>query len=78
MTWWKLCLPKLSGGMGFRELHCFNLAMLAKHCWMLMEYPGSLCATVLRANPDRNLLTAKNEERRIIYLAKYHVTVISF
>ena len=28
-AWWKLCVPKSRGGMGFRGPHCFNLAMLA-------------------------------------------------
>ena len=48
-AWWKMCIPKERGGMGFRDIHSFNLAMLAKQCWRLIENFGSLCAQVLRA-----------------------------
>jgi hypothetical protein len=53
-AWWKLCLPKYKGGMGFRDFHSFNLAMLRR----LLYDPDSLCARVLRAKyyPDRKLL----------------------
>jgi len=44
-----LTLPKEEGGLGFRDLHVFNMAMLAKQCWRLLMKPDSLCAQILRA-----------------------------
>ena len=57
---WKMCIPKNDGGMEFRDLHAFNLAMLAKQVWRLLSNPDTLCARVLRAKyyPDGNLLKA--------------------
>lgn len=59
-AWWKLCFPKSEGGMGFRDFHSFNLAMLAKQAWRLITEPGSLYARVLRAKyyPGGNILKA--------------------
>jgi hypothetical protein len=59
-AWWKLCFPKEEGGMGFRDLHSFNLAMLAKQVWRLIDEPNSLCAQILRAKyyPSGDILKA--------------------
>jgi hypothetical protein len=57
-AWWKMCVPKRQGGMGFQDLHSFNLAMLAKQCWRLILEPDYLCATILHAKyfPSRDIL----------------------
>ena len=42
------------------DLHCFNLALLAKQAWRLIDHPNSLCATILRTkySLDEDLLNA--------------------
>ena len=49
MSWRKLCKSKLKGGMGFKNLQAFNLAMLAKQGWRLLENPNSLVARMYKA-----------------------------
>jgi len=47
-NWPDLTLPKSHGGLGFRDIKNFNLAMLGKQGWRLMTNPDSLCARVLK------------------------------
>ncbi|KAL4335266.1 hypothetical protein GQ457_07G037440 [Hibiscus cannabinus] len=48
-TWSELCNLKDSGGLGFRDLAKFNVALLAKQGWRLLHNPSSLVARLLRA-----------------------------
>ncbi|XP_075660665.1 uncharacterized protein LOC142630550 [Castanea sativa] len=49
MSWEKLCALKSSGGMGFKKLKEFNLALLAKQGWRLQQSHDSLVYKVLKA-----------------------------
>ncbi|KAA3471030.1 reverse transcriptase-like protein [Gossypium australe] len=47
--WNQLCELKENRGLGFRRLAKFNLTLLAKQGWRLINYPNSLLACVLKA-----------------------------
>ena len=48
-------MPKSMGGIGFRELHSFNLAMLAKQGWRLMKNTHSLFYRVYKSKYFPNI-----------------------
>ena len=48
-SWDNLCRPKVEGGMGFKDLKAFNLALLAKQGWRLSKNPTSLTHRVFKA-----------------------------
>ncbi|KAF5462683.1 hypothetical protein F2P56_018670 [Juglans regia] len=60
-SWKNMGRAKAIGGMGFRELHSFNLAMLPKQAWRLIHYPQALVSKVLKAKyfPHGQFLNAK-------------------
>ena len=48
MSWERLGKAKEKGGMGYRDLESFNLALLAKQGWRLLKHPNSLMSRVFR------------------------------
>ncbi|XP_031116517.1 uncharacterized protein LOC116020174 [Ipomoea triloba] len=60
MAWERMCGPKAFGGLGFKSLHKFNLALLAKQGWRLLTKPNSLAARIYKARyfPKSDFLDA--------------------
>jgi hypothetical protein len=61
LAWDRLTRTKREGGLGYKDLYAFNLAMLAKQGWRLLTKPESLCARVLKARyyPNFSVLQAE-------------------
>ena len=49
LSWEKLTRSKEKGGLGFQNLHLFNLAMLSRQAWRLLTSPNILFGQVLKA-----------------------------
>lgn len=49
MWWEKMAIRKEFGGMGFRSLDAFNLAMIEKQGWRLISYPEAMISIIFKA-----------------------------
>ncbi|XP_074355726.1 uncharacterized protein LOC141695374 [Apium graveolens] len=61
ISWERLCTVKEDGGLGFKRLREFNVAMLAKQAWRVINNANPLLTDLLRARyfPNSNFLDAK-------------------
>ncbi|KAK5817794.1 hypothetical protein PVK06_022722 [Gossypium arboreum] len=76
-SWSNLCELKEFGGLGYRSFVKFNLALLAKQGWRLIENPKSLLTQNLRAKyfPNSDFLNSElrnspSYTRKSIWAAK--------
>jgi hypothetical protein len=60
VLWEEMTMPKYAGGLGFRDIELFNLALLARQAWHLLQNPETLSAQILKAvyYPSTDLLNA--------------------
>ncbi|XP_057444455.1 uncharacterized protein LOC130736669 [Lotus japonicus] len=61
LSWKSLCKSKDRGGIGFRDFKKFNMALVAKNWWRLLNCPDSLLGKVFKAvyYPRDTIFTAK-------------------
>ncbi|GLT52165.1 hypothetical protein SLA2020_255190 [Shorea laevis] len=58
VKWERVCRSRREGGLGVKDVGTFNLALLGKWRWRLLQEKGNLCRKVLEA---KYKLTLKNE-----------------
>ena len=70
--WDKLSTSKMKGGMGFRDLRDFNLAMLAKQDWRMIQDNDSMLSKCFKARyfPRSSFLEVK-ESPGCSYVEKF-------
>lgn len=61
MAWERLCESKFNGGLGFKDLRRFNVSMLAKKGWRLLNGDNPLVTALMKAKyfPKMDFLNAR-------------------
>ncbi|KAK5842469.1 hypothetical protein PVK06_004831 [Gossypium arboreum] len=64
LSWKTLCHPKRMGGIGIRDISLFNLALLGRQVWRLINNK-ELCYKVLSSKyfPDGNIFNSKKVDK---------------
>ncbi|KAG7597660.1 Reverse transcriptase domain [Arabidopsis suecica] len=65
VAWERMSLPKREGGLGFKDLHLFNKALLAKQAWRILMNPTSLLARLYKGIyfPNSNFLQTQTRNQ---------------
>lgn len=60
LSWEGMSMAKSRGGLGFKNLYGFNLALIGKQVWRCMDQPDMLVTRMLKANyfPNLHILKA--------------------
>ena len=60
VSWDVMSRPRFMGGLGFRDLELFNLALLARQAWRVLQDPNTLSARILKSVyfPQSSILDA--------------------
>jgi hypothetical protein len=58
VSWKKMCKPKSMRGLGFGDIELFNLALLERQGWRILQISDTLSAKTLKAryHPTSDLL----------------------
>ena len=54
VAWESICLPKMEGGLGFKNLEAWNLALLSKNLWNIQAKKDSLWVRWIHLNHLQN------------------------
>lgn len=60
LSWSAMSMTKVKGGLGFRDLYGFNVALIGKLCWNFIKNPQKLVSRVfkIRYYPNSDFLKA--------------------
>lgn len=80
MSWDRLCNVKEVGGLGFKKLRQFNIAMLAKQSWRLINNSNPLVTKLMQARyyPDTDFLMQNWVTIQVLCGAVYSRLRVSF